>query len=228
MVCSCTDLSGYVDLEKYNSKLSELEEANSINNSNSIEILRLEKEVDTLNNDLGLTEEELLKYKRLINNLNQLLSNVYYGYASNESWILDGFTGFSLKYNDKYYLITVGHAIEDENGRYYNHRFKANFSNEWIYPKLLVYENDYYNDIDYAILYSNKINSGLNYDLNNSYPSFVIGNTKYNIFKRFTAYNLIPGESGSPIIDIDGEVIDIATGGFTDIDLVLEAIDNLN
>ena len=48
-----------------------------------------------------------------------------------------------------------------------------------------------------------------------------------NALKKSSVSNLIEGESGSAVIDIDGEVARIATGGYVDIDLVIEAIDNL-
>ncbi|MCJ7666635.1 MAG: hypothetical protein MUO59_07870, partial [Actinobacteria bacterium] len=101
------------------------------------------------------------------------------------------------------------------------------FGGKWIYPKLLTYENDYDNNIDYAIFYSDKIDSGLGYDLDNGYPEYVLGNGDINTIKGFYTYDLVGGESGSPIIDIDGEAIGIATGGSTDINIVLQAIDNM-
>jgi len=235
--CLTGCLDNYIPIEKYSLEIleleSQLEEANSETEANSIEILRLEKKVDTLNNDLDLTEEELLKYKRLINNLNELLSNVCYGYAENNNYESDGFTAFSINYNDKYYLITAGHAAHYkyngvDTGVYTYFKVKVNFSNEWIYPKLLTYENDFMGNRDYAILYSDKITNGLDFDLNNSYPEYILGNEDNNIFKQFDIDNLVEGESGSPVVDIDGEVIGIATGNFVDIDLVIEAIDNLN
>ena len=98
---------------------------------------------------------------------------------------------------------------------------------DWIYPKLLIYENDFNGNRDYAILYSDKITNGFEYDLDNSYPKFILGNADNNILKEFNIDNLIEGESGSPVIDLDGEVIEIATGNHVDIDLIIEAIDSL-
>lgn len=232
LVCGCTDMSQYISLEEYDFKVEELggklEEANNKNDDKDIEILELKEEVNTLETDLDLTEVELEKYRSLVNNLNELLSNVYIGYAENENYILDGFTAFSIEYKGKFYLITAGHCVEDyDMGRMTNFKFKANFSNSWIYPKLLAYENDFYGNRDYAIFYSDKIDSGLAYDLNNSYPRFILGNMNDNILKEFFTFNLIEGESGSPILDIDGEVTEIATGSYVDIDLVVEVIDNL-
>ena len=226
LVSSCINLNNYVPIEKYNSKLLELEEANNIIDNKAIEIIGLKEELSNLENDLDLSNEEIDKYNNLLINLNELLSNVYYGYASNSEWTLDGFTAFSLKYNDKYYIITAGHCVENEYGKFGNFKFKANFSNNWIYPKLLTYENDFEGNRDYAILYSDKITSGLEFDLDNGYPEYVLGNGDNNIFKEFFTYNLVEGESGSPVIDLDGQAIGIATGNFVDINLVIEAIDN--
>lgn len=61
---------------------------------------------------IEILENELDKYKSLISNLNELLSFVYYGYASNNEWVIDGFTAFSMVFNDKAYIVTVGHAVE--------------------------------------------------------------------------------------------------------------------
>jgi hypothetical protein len=57
---------------------------------------------------IGELKEEVLKYQELIGNLNELLKCLYYRYAENESYILDGSTAFSIEYKDRYYLITAG------------------------------------------------------------------------------------------------------------------------
>ena len=170
-------------------------------------------------------ELELKSYRALLDNLNELLGNVYYGYASNDNWILDGFTAFSLEYKDKYYIITAGHCVENEDGKFSNFKFKANFSDEWIYPKLLTYENDFMYGKDYAIFYSDKIDKGFKigeYEL----PAFILGNGKLNIIKENTA-KTIGGESGSPVVNINSEVIGIMTGSVTNITYILQAIDNI-
>lgn len=173
-------------------------------------------------------EAELKQYQDLIGNLNNLLKDVYYGWASNSKWILDGFTAFTIIYNDKYYLITAGHCVEPkEYGKMANFKFKANFTDNWIYPKLLTYKNDVNYGNDYAIFYLDKINSGFN--IGKIYgQNIVLGNIdkKINVIRNVLDIP-IQGESGSPVINVNGEVIGILTGGLTNIDIVTKAIDNL-
>lgn len=192
------------------------------------ETVTVEKIVEVENTKkIEQLEGEVQAYKDLIGNLNELLSCVYYGYASNDNWVLDGFTAFSIEYNKKYYLITAGHCVEPEGyGKMNSFKFKANFSNEWIYPKLLKYENEFYKNRDYAIFYSDKINNGLDYDLINTDKKYVLGYQEKNLIKKFLERYLEEGESGAPVIDIDGEVIGVATGLFTDIDLIIQALDS--
>jgi len=183
--------------------------------------------IEELEGKLDESQEEVEKYKALISDLNELLSNVYYGYASNSKYILDGFTAFSIEYKGKYYLITAGHCVENEYGKFGNFKFKANFSDEWIYPKLLTYNIDKYAENDYAIFTSDKIKSGFDY----GEPlgiNMILGSAdnNLNIVRSITKTNK-NGESGSPIVNENGEVIGILTGGITKIDKVLKAIDNL-
>ena len=230
----CTDLSHYVPIDEYYNKLSELEEANSKIDSNAIEILELKEEVNTLENNLTLSKEELIKYRSLVDNLNELLSNIYIGYAENENWKSEEFTAFSLKYGDKIFLITAGHCVHYnleglDTGLYTTIKFKQNKGN-WIYPKLLTYENDFNNNRDYAILYSDKLNNGLDFDKNNDLPLYILGNLNSNIIKAHLRFG-IEGDSGSPIIDEDCKVVGLRTGGdfkYTSINIIIEAIDNLN
>lgn len=170
-------------------------------------------------------------YSYLLNNLNSLLKNVYYGYASNDKYILDGFTAFTIYYKDKYYLITAGHCVESgEVGKMTSFKFKANFSDEWIYPKLLAYENDFYNDRDYAILYSDKITNGfIKYSNNIEGKKYILGsiNNKLNVFREYLGTG-VNGESGSPAININQEVVEIYNNRFTNIQVVLNKIDVLD
>lgn len=166
-------------------------------------------------------ELELQQYKDLIGNLNELLSNVYEvrGELSNGAWT--GGTGFSIKYNNKYYLITAGHVIDNEYGIFKNLGFKVN--NEWIYPKLLSYENDFNIGKDYSIFYSDKITDGFEigkFEL----PVYILGYGKLNTIREMEIGT--QGESGSPIINLNGEVVGIMTGGVVNINKITKTIDN--
>lgn len=176
-------------------------------------------------------EIEVQQYKDLIGNLNEYLGNVYYGWAINSiGGTEDGYTAFTIFYKDEYYIITAGHAVENEHGKFSNFKFRAKFSDIWIYPKLLTYDNNYMNEVDYAIFISSEIVSGFNVDLDNDKPLFIIGGTDINTISDY--YRLaVAGESGSPIIDVEGEVTEIVTTSNprynTDINIVIEAINNL-
>ncbi|MCJ7691268.1 MAG: serine protease [Clostridiaceae bacterium] len=177
-------------------------------------------EIDRLN-------EELDRYKELLNNLNDLLKNVYYVYQGKDDGSSSWGTGFAIEYNGKHYLITAGHVVDSEYGIFKNLGFK-DFEGEWIYPELLDYNNDYMNKKDYAILSSSKIDNGFNVDLDNDKPLFIIGDN--NLISNYSRKTVV-GESGSPVIDIDGEATEVVTTDIyqynTDIDIVLQAIDNL-
>jgi len=166
-------------------------------------------------------ESEVQQYQNLIANLNDLLKNIYYVYGEGGGTWVEGI-GFALEYKNKFYLITAGHAVDGEWGIHKNLGFKS-IDNEWIYPKLLTYE---VTDTvpDYAIYYSDKIDNGLEYDLNNSEPDYRLGINK--LIQENNNWG-VDGECGSPIIDLDGEVIGIHVGYLSDIDNVLEAIDSL-
>lgn len=185
--------------------------------------------IDELANDYKESVNKNIQYSNLIDNLNEFLSNVYYGYSNNDNYENE-FTAFSIYYNGKYYLITVGHAIEQDGQKYTDFKFKANFTDEWISAELLDYKFDYDNErttlsFDYAIFYSDVIVNGLIPEKNRDYPEFVLGNGKFNIIRN--AGIAIPGESGSPIISLDGEVTGMVSAPFTDIDIILQAIDEL-
>jgi len=236
LVLSCTNLDKYIPIEKYNSEILELEnrleEANSETESKSLEILELKEEVNTLKNDLELSNEGIVKYQNLIANLNEYLKNIYYVYQKKSDGSSSWGTGFSINHKGKIYLITVGHAIENKYGVFKNLGFKSNLNNEFIYPELLVYSNDYDNDNDYAIFYSDKVKNGLIVDNEGDKPEYILGNNKssINIIRSFNI-NGIEGESGSAIVDNEGEIIGIVTTDlyykYTPMNLIMEAIDNL-
>ena len=183
--------------------------------------------IEELQKQLADSKEESEKYRDLISNLNELLKNVYSIKVSNSNYSSEG-TGFSVKHRDKYYMISAGHGVHYVYGNddvlYTNFKFLLN--GNWFSLELLDYNNDYNNKNDYAIFISDKIDNGFNVDLDNDKPLFLINDTFKLYWKK-----IIDGESGSPVIDLDGEVTEIATTDTcqynTDIDIVLQAIDNL-
>ena len=233
--CLVSCIDNYVPLEKYNSEISELEnqleESSNIIDNNAIEIVELKQEVNTLENDLELSNEEIEKYNNLICNLNELLKNVYYVYEGKNDGSSSWGTGFSIEYLGNYYLVTAGHIVDGEYGKFINLGFKANFSNDWIYPKLLAYDNDYLNKNDYAIFYTDSVDNGFKIDDDNDNGIYLLGSNNINIntIENINNNSLI-GESGSPIIDYEGEITGISTTDMnsyhTNINVILEAIDN--
>ena len=165
-------------------------------------------------------EDELDRYRYLIDNLNELLGYVYRIECSNPEYTNWG-TGFSIEYQDKFYLITAGHYVENEWGIFDNFRFDVD--DEWVYPELLHYE---VTDTvpDYAIFYSDKIDDGLKVDRIETEPDYRLG-VDMLIQKNNNWGD--DGSCGSPIVDLDGEVVGIHVGYKSDIDTILEAIDNL-
>ncbi len=179
-------------------------------------------------------ENEVQAHDNFIANLNDYLKCVYSGFASNDNYE-SRFTAFSIKYNDKFYLITAGHCVHYnynglDTGKYTYFKFMANFTNEYIYPELLIYDNDFIGNNDYAVFFTKELTNGLNTNsLFNKMPStYTLGCFKNNInvVKEYNAQDY-DTESGCPIVNIDGEVVAIMTGYFTDIDIVLNAIDNI-
>jgi hypothetical protein len=167
-------------------------------------------------------EEEVLKYQELIGSLDEYLGYVHRLECSNSNYENWG-TGFSIEYKDKYYLLTAGHYVESLEGYGVFGNFRFLINDKWIYPKLLTYEVA---DIvpDYAIFYSDKITDGFNVDTNNTEPDYRLGIEP--LIQENNNWGL-DGECGSPIIDLDGEAIGLHVGYLQDIDIVLEAIDNM-
>jgi len=185
------------------------------------------KRIDELEAELKEYKDNYYAYRFLVDDLNDLLKNVYYVYQKKSDGSSSWGTGFSIEYNGKYYLITAGHIVDGEYGIFKNLGFKANFSDNFIYPKLLTYKSDYINKNDYAILYSDKVSSGL-MPGKETKNNFTLGYGDINLIKQDN-YN-IEGESGSPYININGEVTGILTSDYfyrTEINTVLGAIDNL-
>ncbi len=147
-------------------------------------------------------EEEISDYKELILNLDELRKCVYYVYGDNGSTWVEG-TGFSLLYEGKTYLVTAGHIIDGEWGIHKNLGFR-DYRGNWIYPKLLRHDNQSGIGKDYAIFEATMENY-LQADNNNDTGRFRITTEKIVDCRNQS----IPGESGSPIIDNDGEVVGI-------------------
>ena len=176
-------------------------------------------------------EREIEQYQELLSNLNYLLSNVYYVYQQKSDSSSTWGTGFSIEHNDKFYLITAGHVVDNEYGYFPDLGFKANFSKEWIYPRLIAYHNNWYSQDDYAIFYTDKIKSGLSVgEYAGIKNQFKLGNFHKQLNIIGTPKENLSGESGSPIISLDGGVLGIllwGVYGYTDINIVLDMIDNL-
>ncbi len=168
-------------------------------------------------------QEELDSYKELISNLGEYLGYVYYVYQLKSDGSSSWGTGFSIEYENEFYFITAGHIVDNKYGYFPDLGFQL--KDNWVYPELITYSNDYINKEDYAI-FSSEIDKGFKVDLDNDNPLYKIGDTILDY--KITS---IEGESGSPVIDVDGEVTEIATTDMyfynTDIDMILETIDNL-
>ncbi len=185
---------------------------------------------DTINERTArLSSAELL-----LNNTNRILSTVYFGTADiDEKKEAKDFTAFSIIYKDRFYLITAGHCIEYEKIKYKNFKFMANNGRTWLVPELLVYENDYINNTDYAIFSKDKIITTGLYPAakdEDQTPQYVLGNIEkdLNLVKKYM--DARQGESGSPVINSKCHVIGIMIkedGSYTPIQEVLDAIDKL-
>lgn len=172
-------------------------------------------------------ESEIRQYRELIANLDGYLSYVYEIKCTDAIGGTGNGTAFSIEYNDEIYIISAGHLVENENGMFSD--FRIQVDDKWIYLKLLDYNNDYPNKEDYAIFANKEIKYGFSVDLDNDKSLFIIGSNKtISDCKKIT----VKGESGSPIIDTDGEITRVVitdTYAYsTNINIVLEAIDNLN
>ncbi len=143
-------------------------------------------------------EKEIYDYKTLIPALDELRKCVYYVSGEGGSG-----TGFSLIYEGKTYLVTAGHVIDGEWGYHPNLGFR-DYQGNWIYPKLLRHDNQSGIGKDYAIFEATMENY-LQADNNNDTGRFRITTEKIVDCRNQS----IPGESGSPIIDNDGEVVGI-------------------
>lgn len=190
--------------------------------------------ITKLNEDYNQGTSKLSSAELLMNNMNLILSTVYFGTAdTNELERTKDFTAFSLMYKKKYYIITAGHCVEMDGEKYRNFKFKANNKDYFISLKLIDYKCDYSNNIDYAIFYDPyKIRSGLYPvgDDEDHTPQYILGNTEknLNLIKRYS--DAREGESGSPILNSKCHAIGILIkkdGTYTPINVVLEVLDRI-
>ena len=193
----------------------------------------LKEEYEELYSDyLGGQEsiKDLENLRSLINNFNKLLKNVYIGSADPKE-LAYTFTAFSVEYEGQYYLITAGHCVKDNFGKVGKFKFKANFSDEWIYPELLGYKAEFWNLDDYAVFSSDKLYSGFKISDKETKENYLIGSMDKNLsILRNLGAGSKRGESGSPVINENGEVIGIyVVYGlvYTPIQLALDKIDSL-
>lgn len=193
-------------------------------------------EISTKNeNDLKLARDDLKKYKYLLDNFNSiLLKTIYYGTAdSKKGYPGHSFTAFGLFYKEKYYLITAGHSIEMDGVKYENFKFKSNYKDIWITPKLLYFENDTERNNDFAIFQDAFVLNGLYSADKNLKPEFIVGNTERNanIIREYNKDILaVHGESGSPVLNSECRVVGVLiknTGEYAEIEKVLAALDKI-
>lgn len=195
------------------------------------ELQEMKTEISRLETESAEQNQQIKEFGIITENLNLLLSAVYYGAAeSMDTGREKNFTAFGMFYKEEYYLITAGHCIEYDGIKYTNFKFKPNFSLSWIFPELVDFNNDHVNNKDFAIFKHDSIRRGLIIDEKYKEPAYVLGNInrKINIFKDFN--NAIEGESGSPILSSRGKLVGITIKNndqYTPIKAVTDALDKL-
>jgi hypothetical protein len=210
-----SDMDNYVLKEEYENLYSDY--------------LGKQESIKDLENQITELKDEPGKLRSLINNFNKLLRNVYIG-SADPIELAYTFTAFSIEYKGKYYLITAGHCVKDNFGKDGKFKFKANFSDEWIYPELIGYKAEFWNLDDYGIFSSDKLYSGFKISDQETKENYLIGSMDKNLsVLRNLGAGSKRGESGSPVINENGEVIGIyVVYGlvYTPIQLALDIIDN--
>jgi len=176
------------------------------------------------------TEEKVQKYEYLFDNYNLIESNTIFSGAAdlNDKENARLFTAFSIFYNSEFYIITAGHSVEFEGIKYENFKLRKQGKEDWLYPELLYYKNDFANDDDFAIFYHEGINRGLYPAYEDKTPEFIIGDSIIKLYNDDT--NAAYGESGSPVLNSKCRVVGVLikdTCEYTQIDKVLDAIDSL-
>jgi len=188
-----------------------------------------QESIKDLENQINELKGEPGRLRSLINNFNKLLKNVFIGSADPKE-LAYTFTAFSIEYKGKYYLITAGHCVKDNFGKEGKFKFKANFSDEWIYPELLGFKAEFWNLDDYAVFSSDKLYGGFKISDQETKENYLIGSMDKNLsILRNLGAGSKKGESGSPVINENGEVVGIyVVYGlvYTPIQLALDKIDN--
>jgi hypothetical protein len=197
-------------------------------------IKRLEQEIEIISSyaqsaEDGLEEITPQKLRSLLDSLNKLLGFAYIGSSTDEESAYT-FTAFSIEYKGSYYIITAGHCVQDNYGKEGTFKFKANFSDEWIYPKLLGYNAEFWDLDDFAVFYGGGIKGGLPIGQGNTPGLYLLGSMDkaLSVFRNLGDSSR-RGESGSAVINEQMEVVGIyVVYGYvyTPIGLALDAIDN--
>lgn len=201
--------------------------------NNEIDALKEEiasKSIKNLEDQIKKLSTEPEKLRKLLNNMNKLLKYVYIGSSAPDE-LAYTFTAFSIEYKGKYFIITAGHCINDNYGKEGTFKFKANFSDEWIYPELLGYNAEFWKLKDYAVFYSDKVIGGLPAGELQTQENYLLGSIDkgLSVFRNLGAAS-IKGESGSPVINEEMEAIGIyVVYGYvyTPIQLALDVIDDM-
>ncbi len=246
-IADSTDLQYEYDSlkEKYDKQKNAYVLTLKENEKLSDEIEKKDEEVDKLKSEIAALEEKLKnesdgenveelelqvdRLKVLLDNINPLLKYVYIG-SSDPEEINYTFTAFSIEHNKKYYIVTAGHCVADNYGSEGRFKFKANFSDKWLYPELIGYKAEFWNLDDYAVFYSAELNAGLQVSNIETEDNYLPG----SIDKGLSVFRNLGdsskrGESGSPVVNEYGEVIGIyVVYGlvYTPIELALELIEN--
>jgi len=184
------------------------------------------QEMENQPEDPETQPEEL---KKMLNNMNDLLRYVYIGSSSPDE-LAYTFTAFTIAYKGKTYIITAGHCVADNYGEEGLFKFKANFSDTWVYPDLLGYKAEFYNLDDYGVFYTDGMSGGFAPSDIVTEDLFLLGSLDKGLsIVRNLGDSSKRGESGSPVINENGDVVGIyVVYGFvyTPIQLALDLIDN--
>ena len=176
----------------------------------------------------GFAEITPQKLRALLDDMNTLLSHAYIG-ASTAEQSAYTFTAFSIEYKGNYYIVTAGHCVEDNYGQEGTFKFKANLSDEWVYPELMDYKAEFWNLDDYAVFFGGGIKGGLPVGDRKTPGKYLLGSTDKNLsIFRNLGDSSRRGESGSAVINEQMEAIGIyVVYGYvyTPIALALDAID---